>query len=304
MKIIIAGGSGLIGRALCAKLIQDGHDVAVLSRNPHGVRRFDNRIQLLQWDAQTADGWGDHIDGADAIINLAGAGIADKRWSATRKKIILNSRVNAGKAIVQAIESASTKPAVLIQASAVGYYGGNRGDAILTEESATGTDFLAHVCTAWEASTAAVEAMDIRRPVIRTGIVLSNQGGAWPKIKFPFSLFVGGPLGSGNQWYPWIHIDDEVRAIQFLLQEESATEVFNLSAPEPQRNRDLAKTIGKIMNRPSLLPAPAFALKAILGEMSTILLEGQRAIPQKLLDSGFRFNFPTFADAVRDLIRD
>ena len=302
MKVIVAGGSGLIGRALCTELVQDGHTVVVLSRNPQKVKRLEASIQVVQWDGQTAHGWGNHANSADAIVNLAGMGIADGRWSTSRKEAILSSRVNAGQAVVQAIETATTKPKVLIQASAVGYYGGNRADQKLTEDAGPGSDFLSSVCLEWESSTAAVEAMGVRRPVIRTGIVLSTQGGAWPKIKLPFTFFAGGPLGSGRQWYPWIHMNDEVRAIQFLLQKETAIGAFNLSAPEPQRNKEMAKTIGKVMRRPGFMPAPAFALQTILGEMATILLEGQRAVPKKLIDSGFSFNFPTLEDAVHELI--
>lgn len=302
MRVIITGGSGLIGRPLCAALLKEGHDVVVLSRNPSRVKAMPAGVQLLAWNGKTANGWGDTVNGAGAVINLAGEGLADGRWTDERKARILNSRINAGKAVLQAIEQAPNKPAVLIQSSAVGYYG-PRQDEIITEASGPGSDFLARLCFDWEASTAPAEKLGLRRPVIRTGIVLSKEGGAFPKLVLPFRLFAGGPIGSGKQWYPWIHIEDEVRAILFLLSHESATGPFNLTAPNPLTNRALAKTIGKVMGRPALLPAPGFAMKALFGEMSTVLLDGQRAIPQRLLEFGFTFNYPTAEEALRNLLR-
>ncbi|MBV7338586.1 TIGR01777 family oxidoreductase [Chloroflexi bacterium TSY] len=303
MRIIISGGTGLIGRALQPILYSEHHDVIILSRSPERVRRkMHSSAQIAQWDGQSTTGWGHLIDGADAVINLAGTGIADARWSDERKQAIQDSRVRAGEAIVQAIDAANTKPKVLIQASAVGYYGVLHGDSKVSEDSGPGNDFLAQICFDWEASTSAVETMGVRRATIRTGIVLSNDGGAWPKIKLPYSLFAGGPLGSGRQWYPWIHMEDEVRAIQFLLQTESATGPYNLTAPEPVTNKVVAKTIGESMGRPSFMPAPRLAIKLALGEMSTLLLDGQRAIPRNLLNEGFTFNYPSIDLAVQDLI--
>ncbi|MEZ4656832.1 MAG: TIGR01777 family oxidoreductase [Caldilineaceae bacterium] len=302
MRIIITGGTGLIGKALSSHLIKQQHEVIVLSRNPRNARGVPFGAQVAGWDAKSAEGWGELVEGADAIVNLAGAGIADSRWSERRKRLILESRLHAGQAVVQAVKAAQNPPKVVIQASAVGYYGGNRGDVVVTEESGPGGDFLAQVCFDWERSTAELDAMGVRRPVIRTGIVLSNQGGAWPKIKLPFLLFAGGPLGSGKQWYPWIHMDDEVRAIQFLIEQPDATGPYNLCAPAPLPNKELAKVIGRVMGRPAFMPAPAFALKAVLGEMAAILLDGQRAMPQRLTEAGFTFNYPTAAAAVESLV--
>lgn len=303
MRIIISGGTGLIGRALQPRLYSEHHDVIILSRSPKRSRRkMHSSAQLVQWDGQTTTNWGHLIDGADAVINLAGSGIADARWSDERKQTIRDSRVRVGEAIVQAIDVATIKPKVLIQASAVGYYGVLNGDTEVAEESSPGNDFLSQICFDWEASTSAVESMGVRRAVIRTGIVLSNDGGAWPKIKLPFQLFAGGPLGSGRQWYSWIHIEDEIRAIQFLLQTESATGSYNLTAPEPVTNKVLAKTIEESMGRLSFMPAPGIALKLALGEMSTLLLDGQRAVPRHLLREGFTFNFPSVDVAVQNLV--
>lgn len=302
MRIIITGGTGLIGKALASHLIKQEHEVIVLSRNPQSARGVPFGAQIEGWDAETAAGWGALVDGADAIVNLAGAGIADTRWSEKRKQIILKSRMDAGKAVVEAVKAAQNPPKVVIQSSAVGYYGGNRGDRVVTEESGPGGDFLAQVCFDWERSTAEIDDLGIRRPIIRTGIVLSNKGGAWPKLKLPFVLFAGGPVGSGDQWYPWIHIQDEVRAIQFLIEHPEATGPYNLCAPEPLPNKALAKVIGSVMGRPAFMPAPSIAMKTLFGEMSTVLLDGQRAIPQRLQESGFDFRFPTARAAVQNLV--
>lgn len=303
MKILITGGTGLIGKALCTEFVADGHDVTVLSRNPEKAQgKMPSGTKLEQWDSKTANGWGHLADGADAIINLAGAGIADGRWTASRKEVIYQSRLDAGKAVVEAVEAAKNKPSVVLQASAVGYYGVDNGNNMLTESSGPGSDYLAQVCFDWEASTSALDKMGIRRPILRTGIVLSNDGGAWPKIKLPFLMVIaGGPLGSGKQWYPWIHIDDEVRAIKFLLENEQANGAFNLSAPNPVTNKELAQTTGRVMGRPSLMPAPEFAMKAVLGEMATVVLDGQRAVPQKLEEMGFEFEYAYAEDAIREL---
>lgn len=302
MRVIIAGGTGLIGRPLAAVLISEGHEVVVLSRNPVTTKNMPTGVTLTEWDGASAAGWGHLADGAGALINLAGEGIADGRWSEERKARILNSRVQAGEAMVQAIEQASAKPSVLIQASAVGYYG-PRGDEVVTEASSPGSDYLARVCFAWEASSAAASKLGVRRPILRTGIVFSNDGGAFPKMLLPFRLFAGGPIGSGKQWYPWIHIDDEVRAILFLLNHGEADGPFNLAAPEPLTNKELAQVIGKVMGRPAFFPMPGFAMQAIFGEMATVLLDGQRAAPERLQALGFTFNYPTAEAALRALLK-
>jgi len=303
MRIIITGGTGLIGRALCEKWAADQHELIVLTRNAQRTPVMPETVQFVEWDAKTADGWGHHVDGADAVVNLAGAGIADARWTEERKNEIRQSRIDAGRAVVAAIQAAAQKPALLIQASAVGYYGSTQDDKIITEQAPPGADFLAQVCFDWETSTVAVESMGVRRVIIRTGIVLSNAGGAWPKMKLPFVAFAGGPLGSGDQWYPWIHIRDEVRAIDFLLQHDDATGPFNLSAPNPLPNKEFSKVVGKVMGRPAFMPAPGFALRTALGDMATVLLDGQRAIPQKLLDAGFTFDFSNAEDAIAALVQ-
>jgi uncharacterized protein (TIGR01777 family) len=301
MRVIITGGTGLIGQPLAAALVDEGHEVIVLTRNPQ-QHPMPPKVRLERWDGKSASGWGMLTDGADGIIHLAGEGIADGRWSDERKQRILSSRVDAGKAVLEAIRQATRQPRVLIQASAVGYYG-PRHDEMLTEAASPGGDFLARVCFDWEASTAAAGAMNVRRPVLRTGIVLSNDGGAFPKMVLPFRLFAGGPLGNGKQWVPWIHIEDQVRAIRFLLYHDNATGPFNLTAPNPVTNKEFSRLVGKVMGRPALLPAPAFAMKAALGEMSTLLLDGQRAVPQRLQELGFTFKYNTAQAALENLLK-
>lgn len=296
MRIIITGGTGLIGIALAESLVADGHEVIVLSRHPHKAN-LPNGVKAQAWDGKSGEGWVALLNADTAIVNLAGETLS-KRWTAKRKEDIRKSRVQAGQAVTSAIESAAEKPRVLIQASAVGYYG-PRGNEEITEHSAPGNDFLAGVCKDWEATT---ESVGIRRAVIRTGIVLSMKGGAFPPLLRPIKLFVGGPLGSGKQWFPWIHIKDEVKAIRFLIDHESANGVFNLSAPHPLTNGQFTHLTGKVVHRPAVMPIPGIAMKILFGEMSTLLLDGQRMVPNRLLNQGFEFGFPDAERALRDLL--
>lgn len=306
MRIIISGGTGLIGRKLVENLAAQQHEVLVLSRSPEKYT-FPAGASGVKWNGRTLEGWGHLVNETDAIINLAGenisgTGFLPSRWTPERKQRIRNSRVQAGQAITAAIEAAANKPSLLIQSSAVGYYGAC-GDEILTEDAQAGHDFLAGICQEWEMATQAVEDLGVRRAIIRTGVVLSMEGGALPITVLPFRLFAGGPLGSGRQWWPWIHIDDEIRAIRFLLENEAAHGLFNLSAPNPLTNNAFGKVIGQVLQRPSLIPVPAFVLKLALGEVATIVLDGQRAVPQRLEETGFTFRFPDAKSALTDLLR-
>jgi len=302
MRVIITGGTGLIGRELSQLISADGHDVIVFSRNPGKAVGMPTVVRVEEWNTENIDNWGALVDGADAIINLAGAGIADGRWSRERKQLISDSRLDAGNILVEAIQAAEKKPTTFIQASAVGYYGTTNNDHELTEESLSGNDFLAKVCFDWELSTAPIERMGIRRVLLRTGIVLSNEGGAFPRMVLPFKMYAGGPLGDGEQWLPWIHHEDQAAAIYFLLKNEEANGPFNLSAPEPLINREFSQAIGRAMGRPSFMPAPAIALKLALGEMSTLVLDGQRAVPSKLIELGYTFKYPTAEVALTELL--
>jgi uncharacterized protein (TIGR01777 family) len=301
MRTIITGGTGLIGRALAANLAADGQEVILLSRAPGRVTDLPGGVRAEGWDGRTAEGWGALADGAHAIVNLAGENIAAGRWTAERKHRIRESRVNAGQAVVQAVEAARDKPKVVIQVSAVGYYGPG-GDEEITEETPPGDDFLARVTTEWETVTAPVEAMGVRRAIVRSGVVLSLAGGAFPRLLLPFKFFAGGRLGSGRQWFPWIHISDEAAAIRFLIEDPGASGPFNLAAPNPLTNADFSRVLGRVLGRPAWMPTPAFALRLAFGEMATVLLDGQRAVPRRLLDMGFTFRFPEAEAALRDLL--
>lgn len=301
MRVIIAGGSGLIGQELTKLLSFVGHEVIALSRSPERVRGLPDTARAVEWDARTAENWGHLIDSATAIVNLAGANIGEGRWTAERKKVIIESRTNASAAVVQAVNAAKSKPDVVVQASAVGYYG-NRGDEVLTETSAPAENYFpAEVCVRWERAIQPV-ARHARLIAVRTGIVLSSKGGALPKLLTPFKMFAGGPFGDGKQWFPWIHISDEAKAIAFLIAAKEIRGVFNLTAPNIVTNGAFANALGVELGRPSLMPAPATVLRLALGEMSALLLDGQRAVSQKLQDAGFEFAYGEVGPALRDII--
>jgi uncharacterized protein (TIGR01777 family) len=308
MRVLITGGTGAIGRQLANQLAAEGHEVIVLSRTPSRAKGLASQVKVEAWDAKTPTGWGGLVNGTDAIVNLAGASIAGdgffpSRWTDERKKLIIDSRVNAGKALVAAIEAATSKPAVLIQSSAVGYYGIHPNSVTITEDSPSGSDWLSEVCRQWEASTQAVEAMGVRRAIIRTGVVLSFEEGALSRMALPFKLFAGGPFGSGKQSFSWIHPDDETGAIDFLMKTDGASGPFNLTAPNPLTNAEFARVLGKVMNRPSLIPVPGFAMNLMFGEVSTVVLDGQRVLPKRLLDLGYTFKFTDSEAALRDLYK-
>lgn len=307
MRIIISGGTGLIGRELAASLVADQHEVIVLSRNPDQQTRLPTGVKAVKWDGRTAAGWGQLAEGAGALVNLAGEGIAGRnplidRWTPARKELIRRSRGEAGQAMVAAIKAVQTKPAVLIQSSAVGYYG-PCGDEEVSEDHAPGADFLAKVCIEWEASSAAAEALGVRRAIIRTGLPLSTRGGFLPPLLILWKLFAGGPFGSGQHWWPWLHMTDQVAAIRFLIDTPTARGAFNLSAPNPVRMKEFGKTLGKVLNRPALMPTPAFALRLAMGELGdSLLLTGQRQLPSRLQQLGFKFKFADLEPALRDTI--
>jgi len=298
MRVLAPGGTGLIGRALTASLVSDGHEVCVLSRGSRQGVPVGFGVRVTRWDGVSPAGWEAEVASSDVIVNLAGAGLADARWTAERKRLISDSRVRAGEAIVEAIRIAERRPTVLIQASGAGFYGPH-GDEVVTEESPAGSDFLARVCVEWEASSAGVEELGVRRAIVRSGLVLSRDGGALPQMALPYRLFGGGPVGSGRQYVPWIHIDDEVAAIRFLIEHAEARGPFNLAAPEAVTNREFGAELGRVLGRPNVVPKPAFAMRLVLGEMATMLLTGQRVAPVRLQQAGFQFRYPTLAEALR-----
>jgi uncharacterized protein (TIGR01777 family) len=234
-------------------------------------------------------------------VNLAGANIGEGRWTPQRKKLIIESRLNASAAVVQAVTNVQNKPAVVVQASAVGFYG-NRGGEVLTESSAPAEDYFpSEVCVRWERAIEPVSS-HARLVLVRTGVILSSKGGALPKLLTPFKLFAGGRFGDGKQWFPWIHILDEAKAIAFLIATKEASGVFNLTAPGIVTNGEFAKALGAALNRPALVPAPAVVLRQALGDMSALLLDGQRAISQRLQDAGFEFSYDAVGPALQDII--
>ncbi len=304
MHVLITGGTGLIGTALAKALLADGHGVTILTRQ-RNPRLSEGAVAQL-WDGKTPEDWGHLVNEVDAVVNLAGENIAGQgllpgRWTVSRKEVIRQSRIGAGLALAQAIADATKPPAVLVQASGIGYYG-TSDDEPIDEEAPAGTDFLATLAVDWEASTRPVEDKGVRRVVIRTGAVLSTSGGALPKLLLPYQMYVGGPAGSGRQFMPWIHIDDEVNAIRFLIEQSTAQGAFNLCAPSPVTNREFGNTLGRVMHRPSLLPVPAFVLHMLLGEVADLVLEGQRAFPKRLQSLGYEFRFAELEPALRDLL--
>jgi uncharacterized protein (TIGR01777 family) len=302
MKVVIAGGSGLIGSKLIDKLLLRDHRVILLSRNPKKTRESFSSVQVEFWDAKTNDALTDVLDGVDAVINLTGESIAGKRWTHTQKERILSSRIESTQAIVGAIKQDRRKPSVLLNASAVGYYG-NVPEGEVTEGHPKGAGFLADVCALWEAEALKAQEFGVRVVLLRSGIVLDKNGGALRKILLPFHFFIGGPMGSGKQWFPWIHLQDEVSAILFSMENEHITGPINCAAPESVRMLEFCKTIGKILQRPSWVRVPAFLLKRVLGDMAEpLLLHGQKMIPQKLIDAGFEFQFPKLEEALRELL--
>jgi hypothetical protein len=296
-----------MGRALSESLTRDGHEVFILSRAPQQVRNLPAGARAVAWDGHSAQGWASLCEGADAIVNLAGAsikgnGFLPSRWTARRKQLIRQSRIDVGRAVVEAIKQAKQKPKLLLQASAVGYYG-PCGDEPIDEQTSAGDDFLAGVCKDWEASTLEVEKMGVRRVIVRTGLPLTLRGGAFPLLVLPFRLFAGSWFGSGRQYYPWIHFEDQIAALRFLLENPKSQGAYNLSAPNPVPNRDFARVLATVMHRPLWVPVPRFALGLALGEASTIVMDGQRAVPQNLLNQGFKFKFPDLKAALEDLLK-
>ena len=305
MRIVVTGGSGLIGTALVRDLAANGHEVIVLSRSPERVTGLPAGARLQRWDGKSAVGWASLADGADAIVNLAGENIGGTtlleilfgHWTKERKRRILASRLDAGAAVVQAVQQAAHKPKVVVQSSAVGYYGLGR-EAAQHEDALPGEDFLARVCVDWEGTTRPVEALGVRRVVFRSGVILTPQGGILPLLLLPFRLFAGGRLGSGRQWFPWVHLDDEVAAILFAIENSQVSGTYNLCAPHMIRNREAAPIIARALRRPNWLPVPAFALRWLLGEKHIMVLDGQQAPPDRLLAAGFAFHRPRLEEAL------
>ena len=308
MRIIIAGGTGLIGRQLTRELVQHGYDVFILSRNPDKVTSAPPGVKVVVWDGVSSQGWGELVNESLAVVNLAGENIAGEgflpsRLSDQRKRRIRDSRILSGKALLEAIEAADKKPEVFVQSSAIGYYGFH-GEQKLNEESPPGDDFFAE-WKEWEKVSKPVEEMGVRRLIIRTGVIFSTgTGSALNRLVLPFKLYAGGSIGDGKQYLSWIHEVDESRAIRFLIENKKAQGAFNLTAPNPATNAEVGQAIAKILQRPCYLPAPAFVFNLAFGEVGALVTNGQRVMPERLLGLGFEFKYPELEPALQNLLVD
>ena len=300
MKVAITGATGFVGSRLVEQLLSQGHQPLILTRNrSKAVNAFPN-VEIVAYTPTKSGDWQNAIAGCDAVVNLAGEPIAESRWTPERKQEIFNSRKLGTKKIVEAIAQAEPKPAVLVNASAIGYYGTSE-TASFDETSPSGNDFLAKVCQDWEAEAQQVKDAGVRLVILRFGIVLGN-GGALAKMIPPFQLFAGGPIGKGRQWFSWIHQDDLVNLIIEALTHPDMEGVFNATAPNPVRMSELCQTLGEVLQRPSWLPVPGFALEALLGEGAKVVLEGQQVLPKKTTSYGFEYQYPTTKEALAEIL--
>ncbi len=299
MKVAIAGGTGFVGSRLVERLLAEGHQVLILTRNPASVKPAPS-VEVVAYNPQESGAWQQSISGCDAVVNLAGEPIAEKRWTPEHKKEIINSRKIGTQKIVEAISKANPKPSVLVSASAIGYYGTSE-TATFEESSPSGNDFLAQVCQEWEAEAQKVKDTGTRLVIVRIGIVLA-MGGAIGKMIPPFKMFAGGPIGTGKQWFSWIHRDDLVNLILFALQQREVEGVLNATAPNPVRMNEVSQTLGEVLNRPSWLPVPAFALEVLLGDGAQVVLEGQQVLPKRTITQGFDYQYPSLKQALEEFL--
>ena len=304
MKVVVAGGTGFIGRALCRSLSRKSHQVTVLTTHGRAASQvFGSSATAVEWNGRDGGAWEASLEGADAVINLAGAPIADGRWTNARKRLLTESRVDLTKRLVQAVSQRSAKPRVLISASGIGYYGAS-DDRVLTEAAPNGDGFLAELCMAWEKEAQRAADFGTRVVVLRTGMVLERDGGALPKMLLPFRLFAGGPIMPGTQWVSWIHRDDHIGLIEWALATPTVSGPINAVAPEPERMRAFCSTLGRVLHRPSWIPVPERALSLGLGELGTVMTTGQRVSPQKALAGGYVFKFPALEPALRAILKN
>src|SRR3989338_6780470 len=298
-RVVVAGGAGFIGRALSAALLEAGYEVVLLSRKAGKTK--SGPVKTETWDGVSSGSWQTVLDGTAAVVNLAGASIAEGRWTPARKKIISDSRLFSTRALVAGLSCAGSHPAVFISASAVVYYGPG-GNEALDENSPPGQDFLARLCADWEHEAQVAQALGMRTINLRIGVVLDKDGGALEKMLFPFKLGLGGPLGSGKQWMSWIAREDLAGLILHLIKSGVSGPV-NAVAPEPVTNRDFSRALGRALKRPAFMPVPGFVLRLALGEMGGLLLSGQKVRPKRALESGYRFKFPDIDSALSAIFR-
>jgi uncharacterized protein (TIGR01777 family) len=313
VRVVISGGTGFIGRSLVMSLTERGDDVLVLSRSSReetkgcglGPRqecfRGSGKVELVTWTPEKAGDWSRVVDGADAVVHLAGAGVVDEAWTPERREVLRSSRVRSTELLAEAIARAEKKPRVFVSGSAVGFYGTSAGDRVLTEDDPPGDDFLARLCLEWEAAAAPAREAGVRVCHPRTGLVLGRHGGMLAKMIPAFRAFVGGPVGTGAQYMAWVHIADAVRALEHAMDTELSGP-FNVTAPEPVTMDAFAHALGEALGRPAIFRVPSFAVKLAFGDRAEAMLTGQRAIPKRLDDSGFAFVFPELASALADLV--
>jgi uncharacterized protein (TIGR01777 family) len=306
MRVLVTGGTGLIGTRLIKRLIQRGDTVAVLTRRPAAAReRLGQGSTIVEGDPMLPGAWVDAVADCDAVIHLAGENIFGKRWNGPFKELLYASRVKSTENVVATLarnpRTTNGQPKVLVNASAIGYYGPH-GDEELNEDSPPGEDFLAQICRDWEKAARGAESLGVRVALVRVGVVLDKEGGALAQLLTPFKLGVGGPTGSGYQWLSWIHHADMVGLFLLALDNAAAVGPMNGTAPNPVTNKEFAKALGRTLNRPSFLPTPALALRVMLGEVAGLVTTGQRVLPRKALALGYAFRFPTIDAALTDIL--
>jgi len=301
MKVFITGGTGFVGTTLTQKLAQEGHEVAVLTRSTKGRPAALKGVAYVEGDPTQKGAWQEKIADQDVVINLAGASIF-RRWNDAAKKLIWDSRIHTTQNLVEALSARKDKETHLFSTSAVGYYGFHE-DEVLDEKSPSGEGYLADLSRAWESAALKAEEHGVRVVLTRFGIVLGRRGGALQQMITPFKWWMGSPLGSGNQWFSWIHEQDLVDIFLYLIKEKKNSEAVNCTAPNPVTNRELTRTLGEVLGKPTFMPAvPGFVMSLALGEFGSVLLKGQRVVPKKLLEAGFRFSFPDLRSALKDLL--
>ncbi len=304
MHIAVTGGTGFIGRALCASLFQDGHRVTVLTRHAREASQLLGAIATaVEWNGREAGAWEDCLEGADAVINLAGAPIAEARWTDQRKRLLTDSRVLTTRLLVEAMSRRSAQPHALISASGIGYYGAS-DDRVLDEGAARGRGFLADLCLAWEAEALRAAEFGTRVVTLRTGMVLEKDGGALPKMLLPFRIFAGGPILPGTQWVSWIHLRDHIGLIQWALMTRNVSGPLNAVAPGAVTMYTFCEVLARVLHRPSWVPVPALVLQAALGELGTLMTTGQRVTSTKALLGGYAFHYPTLEPALGAILRN
>jgi uncharacterized protein len=302
MHVVVTGGTGFIGRALCMSLSRKGHRVTLLTRKGQAASRLVGpSVTTVEWNGRDSGAWEERLEGADAVINLAGAPLADARWTHARKRLLTDSRVQLTRRLVEAISRRSAKPRVLISASGIGYYGPS-DDRVLSEAAPQGEGFLADLCVAWEGEARRAEEFGTRVVLLRTGMVLERNGGALPKMLLPFRLCLGGPIMPGTQWVSWIHRRDHVGLMEWALTTPTVSGPINLVAPEPEKMQTFCETLGRVLRRPCWLPVPETILSLALGELGTVMTTGQRVSPQKALEHGYVFQYPSLEPALRAIL--